>query len=223
MREPDSTGAADDGFTRPVLVLTRHPEDFADDFLAAGLEPHFAADMQQLQEILKAKAVSGFVLEVDQVFQAKGLEREHLFHLSEAFPLLRVRRSAQGPTAFIDDPESFLEQVRRFFPRRARLKPRAPVVLEALLAAADDPGFTAPSRAVILDISPSGGLLMGQGPLEPGGLVQLRIARLSDQAPITAGVCWQGEHGKGHSCVGVRFVEISPRQAEELESAAAGG
>jgi c-di-GMP-binding flagellar brake protein YcgR len=124
--------------------------------------------------------------------------------------------------AFLDNPEGFLDQVRRFFPRRARLQPRAPVVLEALLAAADDPGFTAPSRAVILDISSSGGLVMGKDLLEPGGLLRLRIARLSDQAPITAGVCWQGEHGKGHRCAGVRFVEISPRQTEELEGAAGG-
>jgi len=211
-----------DGDARPVLVLTHHPQDYSEDMLAAGLTPLFAANMPELMSILRRRAVSGFVLEVDQVLHTRGLEREHLYLLAEAFPLLRVRRQrSERALALLDDPERFAEQVRHFFPRWARLTPRAPVLLDAVLAAPDDTAFAAALPATVLDISATGGLLMGKAPLPWGDLLRLRIPGLSDPAPITAGVCWRALHGAGRHCAGVRFMEISDAQVRELGGAIA--
>lgn len=221
MSAQQTSGCIGDGdFARPVLVLAKHPADYEADCRAAGLEPLCAASMRELLEVLKERAVSGFVFEVDEVLHAGRPLREHVFHLAEAFPLLRaLRHGADGQIAFLDDPETFVTQVQRFFPRRARLAPRSPVLLEALLAPADGPAQAEPAepeRAVILDVSSTGGLIMGGGVLEPGHLVHLRIPTLSDSAPITAGVCWSGG-GKGcRRRAGVRFMEIRPGQAREL-------
>ncbi|OIO04328.1 MAG: hypothetical protein AUJ49_02925, partial [Desulfovibrionaceae bacterium CG1_02_65_16] len=178
-----------DGDARPVLVLTRHPEDYAEDMLAAGLTPLFAAGMPELMGLLRKHAVSGFVLEVDQVLHTRGLEREHLYLLAEAFPLLRVRRPRSARAmALLDDPERFADKVRRFFPRRARLMPRVPVLFDAVLTGPDDPGFAEALPATVLDVSATGGLLMGKGPLPAGNMWRVRIPGLFDQTPITAGV-----------------------------------
>ena len=131
MRATDySSVDLDDALTRPVLVLTKHPEDYRQTLQASGLTPVFAADMRELGQRLQDQAVSGFVLELDEVWQTRGLQREHLFQLSAAFPLLRVHRAhANDALEFMDKPQDFVSQVLRFFPRRARLAPRAPVVL----------------------------------------------------------------------------------------------
>jgi len=213
----------DDAFTRPVLVLTRHPEDYKETLLASGLTPVFAAGMAEVGERLKEQAVSGFVLELGEVWNARGLQREHLFQLAEAFPLLRVRRLRQQGDSleFMDRPQDFVSRALRFFPRRARLAPRAPVVLDALLAKADDPEFDAPTQGTILDVSANGGLVLGAESFSKGDLLNLRIGGLADCAPITAGVCWRGEHGragKSRHCAGLRFMDMAPGQAEEIEA-----
>lgn len=220
MSAQQTSGSVGDGdFARPVLVLAKRPADYEADCRAAGLEPLCASSMQELQEVLKEHAVSGFVFEVGEVLHAGRPLREHVFHLAEAFPLLRtLRLGADGQVAFLDDPETFVAHVQRFFPRRARLAPRSPVLLQALLAPADAAGGAAqaePEHAILLDVSSTGGLIAGGGALEPGHLVQLRIPALSDSAPITAGVCWSGGKGRRRRA-GVRFMEIRPEQAREL-------
>ncbi|GAB6126069.1 PilZ domain-containing protein [Humidesulfovibrio idahonensis] len=223
MRATDySSVDLDDALTRPVLVLTKHPEDYRQTLQASGLTPVFAADMRELGQRLQDQAVSGFVLEFDAVWQTRGLQREHLFQLAEAFPLLRVHRAhANDALEFMDKPQDFVSQVLRFFPRRARLAPRAPVVLQALLANANDPGFNAASQATILDVSTNGGLVLGAESFSKGDLLNLRIGGLSDPAPITAGVCWRGKHGqqgRSRHCAGLRFMGLTPGQAEEIET-----
>jgi hypothetical protein len=223
MDKPD--GAADK-VPRPVLVLTQHPEDYGEKFREMGLDPLFANNFEDLLKRLNNRPVSGFVLELAEVLRSPSLERGHFFHLSEAFPLLRVRRrEGDNSLTYLDDPGDFMTQVRRFWPRLARLAPRVPVMLEALVAAGDDPEFTAPMRGAIFDVSTSGGLVNSELAFEENGLLRLRIAKLSDPTPITADICWHMTRGRNRlrHCVGVRFREIRPGQVQELEARALSG
>ncbi|MDR3641174.1 MAG: PilZ domain-containing protein [Humidesulfovibrio sp.] len=215
-----------DNVAFPVLVLTQHPEDYAGNLRESGIEPIFAPNFGDFLDCLKDRTVCGFVLEVDEVLHSPALERVHLFQLSEVFPLLRVRRrKLDNALTYLDEPAEFVTRVSRFLPRPARIAPRAPVMLEALLADADDPLFSAPKPGTILDVSASGGLVNCEKAFGGDGVLRLRIAKLSDPAPITADVCWCMKHGRDHlrHCAGVRFREITPAQARELEERAMAG
>lgn len=213
------------GPPRPVLVLTERPPDYESALGFPWLEPLYESTVPGLLGRLAEQPASGFVLELDMVLHATGQEREHLFQLSEAFPLLRVRRLEQGGLSYLDDLERFAIQARDISPRLARHVPRVPVVLRAMLlrqgggapsVAADEAGGGLP--ATFLDLSVCGGALCCDADLNPGEELGVRILDLSDAAPITALVCWSGQRGRDarRRCVGVRFLDMSPGQAREL-------
>jgi len=214
-----------------VLVLTDGSPDYDADLGFPWLEPIYEATVAGLLERLADQPVSGFVLELDKVLHASGAERESLFQLSEAFPLLRVRRSGQGGAlAYLDDLERFAIQVRALSPRLARHVPRVPVLLRAVLRRSGQeassggvPDGTAGEvsgglPATFLDLSVCGGALGCDAELAPGEELGVRFLELSDAAPITALVCWSGRRGRGgkRRCAGVRFLDMSPSQAREL-------
>lgn len=221
------------GPPRPVLVLTDRPPDYSAVLGFPWLEPLFESSVAGLLERLAGQSVSGFVLELDKVLHASGLEREHLFQLSEAFPLLRVRREEQGGLAFLDDVERFAVQVRELSPRLARHVPRVPVLLGAVLRRRDPGAPEAAAKstsagglpATFLDISACGGALCCETELGPGEELGVRILDLADAAPITALVCWSGRRGRNATrrCVGVRFLDMSPAQVRELGERYLGG
>jgi len=217
------------GVPRPVLVLTERWPDYESVLGFPWLEPLYESSVAGLLERLADQPVSGFVLELDKVLHATGMEREHLFQLSEAFPLLRVRRSEQGGLACLDDLERFALLVRGLSPRLARHVPRVPVLLGAVLrrhergpqdrapdAATEEDAVGLP--ATFLDISACGGALCCEAELGPGEEIDVRILELSDAAPLTSLVCWSGWRGRNATrrCVGVRFLGMSPNQAKEL-------
>jgi hypothetical protein len=209
------------GIPRPVLVLTERPPDYESVLGFPWLEPLYESTVAGLLERLAAQPVSGFVLELDKVLHAPGPEREQLFQLSEAFPLLRVRRSEQGGGfAYLDNLERFAIQVRALSPRLARHVPRVPVLLRAVLqrrgpGPADAAGGL---PATFLDLSVCGGALCCDAELGPGEELGVRILDLADAVPLTALVCWSGWRGRDakRRCVGVRFLNMSPSQAKEL-------
>lgn len=204
----------------PVLVLAERPEEYAEALRPLGVLPIGASSVAELLGILAHQTVSGFALEVDMVLRAPAAERAHLFHLAEAFPLLRVRVARNGTElpVFLDDVPAFAAQAQGFEPRRARNVLRSPVVLQAFMAMADDPDFVSPRPVTILDVSPLGGAVNSDAELAPGEEVRLRIQDLSDPAPIRACVCWRKQRGRvrlRHSS-GLRFLDISPSQIGEL-------
>jgi len=214
------------GVSRPVLVLTDGSPDYDADLGFPWLAPIYEATVAGLLERLTDQPVSGFVLELDKVLHAPGAERESLFQLSEAFPLLRVRRSEQGGVlTYLDDLERFAIQVRALSPRLARHVPRVPVLLRGVLrrsgkgASSDGApgGMSGGLPATFLDLSACGGALGCDAELDPGEELGVHILELSDAAPVTALVCWSGLHGKGGKRrAGVRFLNMSPGQAQEL-------
>lgn len=215
---------------RPVLVLTERPPDYESVLGFPWLEPLYESTVAGLLERLADQPVSGFVLELDKVLHATGPEREHLFQLSEAFPLLRVRRSEQsGGLAYLDDLERFAIQVRALSPRLARHVPRVPVLLRAVLrrqghgpldreADGTANGWADGLPATFLDLSVCGGALCCDAELDPGEELGVRILELADAAPVTALVCWSGRRGRDamRRCVGVRFLDMTPSQTREL-------
>lgn len=229
------------GLARPVLALVENPEDFATRLGCPWLELDCETTVAGFLDRLGRQPVSGFVLEVDAVLRAAALERGLLFELAGAFPLLRVRSSGKGDLKILDDPESFVQQVRGQSPRPARHVPRVPVLLRAELrrtrglsaSAANVAGssaFSAPrgaplhgagvegQPALFLDLSPCGGALGCDVLLTPGEELDLRILELKDSAPVAALVCWSGQRGSrsGRRCAGVRFLNMLPGQASEL-------
>jgi hypothetical protein len=195
---------------RTVMVMTRRVEDVLPALADKGLEPVAASGADELLEALPGRLVSGFALDVELVRRAGPPQRELLYHLAQAFPLLRLRRSGKD-MAFLDDPAGFRAAVAAFSPRAARHEPRAPVLLRGLLSS---PGVAA-GPLDILDVSCGGGLLSSGRPL--AGEFSLRILDLSDQRPLTARVLWRRGllRGARHGA-GVRFVDIRPGQAREL-------
>lgn len=207
---------------RVVMVLSPRPDDVGPVVVAPGLETVHAPGVDELLAALPGRLVSGFALDVDMVLRAPAAQRELLYHLALAFPLLRLRRKGRS-VAFLDDPAGFCAAALGFAPRAARRQPRAAVFLHGLLAAppgvnggdGGQGGEAAPLPADILDVSCRGGLLSASRPLE--GDLSLRILDLSDQRPLTARVCWRRPPGRGpRHGAGVRFVDIRPGQAEEL-------
>jgi hypothetical protein len=208
------------------MVLTERPQDYAAALGFPWLEPVHEATVAGLLERLAEQPVSGFVLELDKVLHAGPAERETLFQLSEAFPLLRVRRLERGDgVSFLDDLERFALQVRAVAPRLARHVPRVPVLLHALLLRQGHgqregarEGDADGLPATILDISTCGGALCCDAELEPGEELGVRILGLSSQEPVTALVCWSGRRGRDalRRCIGVRFLHMSPGLAREL-------
>ena len=73
--------------------------------------------------------------------------------------------------------------------------------------------------ALFLDLSACGGALGCDAELIPGEELDLRILELADTAPIAALVCWSGRRGSrsGRRCSGVRFLNMRPGQARELD------
>lgn len=202
----------------PVLVLAKRPDQYAEAVRPLGLAPIGATSVAELLGYLAHQTVSGFVLEVEKVLRAPAQERAHLFHLAEAFPLLRVRRNADSAPVYLDDMQTFAAQARSFEPRRARNIMRSAVVLQALMARADDPDFLAPKSVTILDVSPFGGATNSDTELELGEEVLLRITELSDSTAIRACVCWckQRSRARLRFSSGLRFFDISPAQIGEL-------
>jgi len=218
MNASNTQGAPPRASSCPVLVLAEHPEEYADAVRPLGLAPIGATSVAELLGYLATQTVSGFVLEVEKVLHAPAQERGHLFHLAEAFPLLRVRRNADSAPVYLDDMQTFAAQARSFEPRRARNIMRSPVVLQALMARADDPDFLSPKPVTILDVSPFGGATNCDTELALGEEVRLRIQELSDPAPIRACVCWckQRSRARLRFSSGLRFFDISPTQISEL-------
>ncbi len=197
---------------RMVMVLSRRPGDIGAALAAPGLEPVHAADVDELLAALQDRLVSGFALDVDMVLRAPATQRELLYHLAQAFPLLRLRRKGQSVVC-LDDAADFRAAALGFTPREARHEPRSPVLLHGLLGGPEAAGEPLP--ADILDVSRQGGLLSATRPLE--GDLPLRILDLSDQRPVTARVCWRRPPGRGaRHGAGVRFLDIRPGQAGEL-------
>lgn len=208
---------SEDGCCRTVLVLTDTPDDYGADMERLGLTPLFASTVSRLLDHLLDNPVSGFVLEVQKVMRAPGAERDHLFKVSGAFPLLRVRRKAKGIT-YIDDLDHFLNRTRLFGPRKVRSHVRVPVRLNILLAAHDDPGFERAVRANLLDVSRSGGFAYTLDDLQHAQTVCLRIQELADPAPIMAHVRWRRQWGLADTLpgIGLLFSDIRPGQLDEL-------
>lgn len=197
---------------RKVMVLSLRPGDVGSALAAPGLEPVHVASPGELLEALPGRLVSGFALDVDLVLRAPAGQRELLYHLAQAFPLLRLRRQGRSVVC-LDDPAEFRAAVLGFAPRAARHEPRAPVLLRGLLADPDPAG--APLPADILDLSSHGGLVSAERPLD--GDLRLRILDLSDQRPVTARVRWSRPPRRGaRPGAGVRFLDIRPGQASEL-------
>jgi len=209
------------GAPKPVLVLTERAPDYEAALGFPWIEPLYESTVAGLLERLANQPVSGFVLELDKVLHATGMEREHLFQLSEAFPLLRVRRSEQGGTlAYLDDLERFAIQVRSQSPRLARHVPRVPVLLSAMVYRHErgTSEYVADGLpATFLDISACGGALCCNTELDPGEELGVRILEFSDATPFTALVCGSGRRGRDamRRCVGVRFLAMSPGQTRE--------
>lgn len=217
--------ASGSGLARPVPVLAARLEDYAPGLALPGLAPVHVSSVAGLLQLLARQAVSGFVLELDTVLRATAMERGYLFQLAEAFPLLRVRGARPGGSvAFLDDPADFAARVRGFEPRPARHAPRLPVLLHALVARPGAVGREA-FPATILDLSASGGALCCAGSFEPGEELALSIQDLRDPAPMQALACWSGLRGRGRPRrhLGVRFLDMRPGQASELEQRLLGG
>lgn len=94
----------------------------------------------------------------------------------------------------------------------SRVTPRAGAHRESPLSQPGQP-------ALFLDLSPCGGALGCDAELVPGEELDLRILELMDTAPIAALVCWSGRRGSrsGRRCSGVRFLNMRPGQARELD------
>ena len=200
------------GLERLVPVLADSPEDFAPGLLAAGLTPLLTTDVGELAGALSGRAVSGFILDVDRVQALRGVRRENVWQLAEAFPLLRVRR-AHGGRLLLGDPERFLTQAKAFEPRPARLSPRTPMLRRAEIATRDDAAFSHPRPFMMLDLSATGARLSGAGPLPEGGVVRLRLAATARPLPggrpmssLAAEVRWRACLADGRNCAGVRFL-----------------
>lgn len=197
---------------RMVMVLTQRPGDIGAALAEPGLKPVHAADVDELLAALQGRPVSGFALDVDMVLRAPVAQRELLYHLSQVFPLLRLRRKGQAVVC-LDDAADFRAAALGFAPREARHEPRSPVLLRGLL---EGPGAAEGGLpADILDVSSQGGLLSANRPLK--GDLPLRILDIADQSPVTARVCWSRPPGRGsRHGAGVRFLDIRPGQAGEL-------
>lgn len=94
----------------------------------------------------------------------------------------------------------------------SRVPPRA--------GARREPPFLPPAQpALFLDLSACGGALGCDAELCPGEELDLRILELADTSPIAAQVCWSGRRGSrsGRRCSGVRFLNMRPGQARELD------
>ncbi len=203
---------AGQGPERLVPVLVDSPEDFAPGLLAAGLTPLAVTEVGELAEALRGRAVSGFILDLDRVQALRGVRRENVWQLAEAFPLLRVRRD-HGGRLLLDDPERFLTLARAFEPRPARLSPRTPMLRPAEIASRDDAAFIHPRPFMLLDLSATGARVSGPGPLPEGGVLRLRLSAAARPLPgcrpmssLAAEVRWRVRRADGRNCAGVRFL-----------------
>lgn len=208
---------SEDGRCRTVLILTDTPDDYGADMERLGLTPLFAPTVSGLLDHLLDNPISGFVLEVQKVMRAQGAERDHLFKVSGAFPLLRVRRKAKG-ISYIDDLDHFLNRTRLFSPRKVRSQVRVPVRLNILLAAQDDAAFERAVRANLLDLSRSGGFAYTLEEFQHSQSLLVRILELADPAPIHAHVRWRRQWGLADTLpgIGLLFSDIRPGQLDEL-------
>jgi len=197
---------------RTVMVLAERPDDAGAAVIAPWLEPVRLASAEELAAALHGRQVAGFVLDVELVLRARPSVRELLYHLAQAFPLLRLIRKGPG-VIYLDDPAAFRAAARAFSPRAARHEPRIPVLLRGRL----DGTAGAPEalEADILDLSSHGGLLCAAQPLADE--FALRILELEDRRPVTARVLWRRAAGRGaRHGAGVRFLNLRPGQAREL-------
>lgn len=207
---------AGQGPERLVPVLAERPETFAPRLSAAGLTPLAATNVRELAEVLRGRAVSGFILNLDRVLALRGLERENVWQLAEAFPLLRVRRGHGGPI-LLDDAEHFLAQALAFKPRPARLSPRTPLLRPAEIASRDDAAFTHSRPFMLLDLSATGARVSGHEPLPEGEVLRLRMSAAARSLPgfrpmssLAAEVRWRVRRADGRNCAGVRFLGCLP-------------
>lgn len=194
-----------------VPVLAARPEDFVKLLTAAGFAPLPAPNAARLAAILRDRAVSGFVLELDRVLALRGLEREHLRQLAGGFPLLRVRAGNGGPV-FLDDQDDFIARALDFTPRRARLYPREPMVRPAEIASRDDAAFADARGVMLLDLSATGARVSGAGPLPAGDVLRLRLSPRggSGRGAFAAEVRWRERRGDGRHGAGLRFLGRMP-------------
>jgi Tfp pilus assembly protein PilZ len=197
---------------RTVMVLAERPDDAGAAVIAPWLAPVRLASAEELAAALHGRRMAGFVLDVELVLRARPSVRELLYHLAQAFPLLRLLR--KGPdVSYLDDPAAFRAAVRAFSPRAARNEPRVPVFLRGRLGGTE--GAADALEAAILDLSRHGGLLSAMRPLADE--FALRILDLEDRRPVTARVLWRRAAGRNvRHGAGVRFLDLRPGQEREL-------
>ncbi|WP_161807385.1 PilZ domain-containing protein [Geoalkalibacter ferrihydriticus] len=187
-----------------------------------------ASNLEELAEALLRAPCSGLLLDVPTMLRGSQNEKAMVHDLLEAFPVLRLRFDpgsgrigalmyGSGSRTTIRD---FVEDhCRAFTPRRLRLSTRTELHCPVLLS--PDEGFS-PERtekSVTVNLSRDGSFIYSASSWSRKDIAWIRFPFLKDFSPIAVEIRWNRSWGDtfGIPGVGVRFLEISASQQEEIQ------
>ncbi len=197
-----------------------------------GVELEEYASIRQFRDQCMGKAYSGVMVDIRTLIQARADEKEFFSVLTEAFPVMRMRR---GPgagmlTGLVEGEdlghfkgealvEAFVTLCDKQPPRGVRNQRRKQIILNAMLSLQDPPTEDSWFRVSLWDFSQGGCFVVTVEDRRKGDLVWLIIRELENHTPIGCRVQWclpWGADNRHLPGLGLSFQSIAEDQRLEL-------
>lgn len=199
----------------PVIAFADSHLPYLDMDLHADLNIKFCTDLDDFFEEVLSSDFSGMILEMRKVMKTPACDRNKIFSLAAAKPLMRSKARTDS-AVLVDDPIRFCKDCMLNRKGQIRRYERADVDLQIQVSREDDHVMARESCAEVLNLSETGCFIKTGTDFSENRFLHLKFHDISDKLPIYGAVRWSTTPRKGTYGYGIQFVSIRPGQKNEL-------
>ncbi|WP_419778896.1 PilZ domain-containing protein [Maridesulfovibrio sp.] len=200
-----------------ILAFTDNQLPYRNLQTHSQMDIKFCTELEHFFREALSKDFSGMLLEMKKVMDIPSRERNKIFTMASAKPLMRTRVN-RNAAYYVDDPDQFYNDCTLKTKAQLRRHRRINVELPVIISYEDDHVMAKEYKAMIVNLSEYGCFMKTSTDLSDNHLVNIRINDIDNKLPICGGIRWSSTPQSGIYGYGIQFMDIKPDQSKQIHN-----